>query len=174
MAMVHIYCGNGVGKTTAAVGLSVRFAGSGGKVLFCQFMKSGTSSELNALSEIPSVTLFPCYKLKKFSFDMSETEKEQARREYTKDFIRIGETLADNIECELVVFDELLSCIETGFLDIEAVIDFLKYRRENLEVVMTGRNPDKRLCEIADYISEIKCVKHPFEQNVSARIGIEF
>lgn len=172
--MVHIYCGDGAGKTTAAVGLAIRFAGSGGKVLFCQFMKSGTSSELNVLSGMENIKIFPCYKLDNFSFNMSESEKEKARAEYTKDFAQITEYLTNNKDIGLVVFDELASCVNTGFLNVDTVIDFLNDRHEGPEAAITGRDPDKRLCEIADYISEIRCVKHPFERNVPARTGIEF
>ena len=77
--LIHIYCGDGKGKTTAAVGLAVRAAGHGKRVLFLQFMKDGTSGELRVLADIPGITVFPGEKGVKFAWSMSEQEKEDAR-----------------------------------------------------------------------------------------------
>ncbi len=171
--MLHIYCGDGKGKTTAAVGLAARFAGAGGKVLFCQFMKSGNSSELDVLSSIANIVVFPCFRIRKFVYEMNDFEKENAHKEYTADFGKIKQFLADDKTFGMVVFDEIISCVNTGLIDINSLCDFLRENQE-IEIVLTGREPDKRLCDAADYISEIRCKKHPYDKNIPARKGIEF
>lgn len=171
--MLHIYCGGGKGKTTAAVGLAVRFAGAGGKVLFCQFMKSGNSSELGVLNSIPDIVVFPCFRIRKFVYEMNDFEKENARAEYTANFEKIKQFLTEDNTFKMVVFDEIISCVNTGLLDINSLCEFLQKNR-GIEIVLTGRDPDKRLCEAADYISEIQCKKHPYDKNIPARKGIEF
>lgn len=171
--MLHIYCGDGKGKTTAAAGLAVRFAGAGGKVLFCQFMKSGNSSELGVLNSIPDIVVFPCFGIRKFVYEMSGFEKENLHKEYTADFEKIKQLLAEDNTFKMVVLDEIISCVNTGLLDINSLCEFLQKNKE-IEIILTGRDPDKRLCEAADYISEIHCKKHPYDKNIKARKGIEF
>ncbi len=147
--MLHIYCGDGKGKTTAAVGLAARFAGAGGKVLFCQFMKSGNSSELGVLSSIPDIVVFPCFRIKKFVYEMNDFEKENAHREYTADFGKIKQFLSDDKTIGMVVLDEIISCVNTGLLDINSLCEFLQMT-QGIEIVLTGRDPDKRICDAAD------------------------
>ena len=174
MGLVHVYCGDGKGKTTTAVGLTIRFAGRGGKVLFCQFMKSGNSGELDILKKIPEIDVFNIYKISKFSFQMTDEEKSEAGHMFQKDFNNITKLLYDNSDYGMVVFDEIMSCISTGFIPLETVLDFIRNKPEQLEVVMTGRDPDQKIIELADYVSEIQCKKHPYQQNIKARIGIEY
>lgn len=173
MGLVHIYCGDGKGKTSAAVGLAVRFAGSGGKVLFYQFMKPESSGERRMLQQLSDITVLSGYQVSKFSFQMNESEKAEAAVGYQKQFSEIIQ-MVQNEAYGLLVLDEIMSCISCGFLDIEAVLHFLECRPQSLEVVMTGRNPDARLIACADYVSEIQKVKHPFDAGITARSGIEF
>ena len=171
--MIHIYCGDGKGKTTAAVGLAVRCAGAGGTVLFYQFMKPETSSERIALQQVSGITVLSGYAIHKFSFQMQLAEKEAAAKEYRKQL----SILLGMVECgtyTMLVLDEVIACISAGFLTVEIVIDFLKKLPNTLEVVMTGRNPDADLLKQADYISEIQNRRHPFEKQIAARKGIEF
>lgn len=171
--MIHIYCGDGKGKTTAAVGLAVRCAGAGGTVLFYQFMKPETSSERIALQQVSGITVLSGYSIHKFSFQMQLAEKETAAKGYRKQL----STLLDIIKYSsytMLVLDEIIACISAGFLTVEIVLDFLKKLPDTLEVVMTGRNPNADLLEQADYISEIQNRRHPFEKQITARKGIEF
>ncbi len=173
MGLVHIYCGDGKGKTTSAVGLAVRCAGSGNRVLFYQFMKPGTSGERNVLEQIPEVTVLSGYTISKFSFAMTDEEKAEAAVGYQKQFDDIVQ-LMERDEYQMIVLDEIMSCINCGFLPLETVLDWLRNRPDGLEVVMTGRDPDPLLVECADYVSEIRKQKHPFDHGVGARKGIEF
>ena len=171
--LVHIYCGDGKGKTSAAVGLAVRFASTGKSVLFYQFMKPETSGERQMLQLLPNITVLSGYQITKFSFQMNETEKAQAAAGYQRQFEEIVQMVQGG-QYGLLVLDEILSCISCGFLKLETVIDFLQHSPTELEVVLTGRDPDERLIACADYVSEIKKIKHPFDQGIPARKGIEF
>lgn len=172
--MIQIYCGDGKGKTSAAVGAAVRFAGSGGKVLFYQFMKDQTSGERKILEMIPQITVVRGYRMPKFSFRMNEEEKAEAGRRFREEFEKISEMIRNDSGYGMIIFDEIISCINAGFLDIEKVMEFLREYSENNEIILTGRNPSEEITEIADYISEIKKVKHPFDNGITARKGIEY
>lgn len=169
--MIHVYCEDGKGKTTAAIGLSLRMVGSGKKVLVAQFFKNGNSSEIKALSTFSNVTIMSQKEnFGRFS-KMSEEDKVRAKEYYPK-YIEEVENASD--EVDLLVLDELTSVINHGLIDLENVLEFLKDKRDELEIVITGRNPDGKLLEIADYVTEMKKVKHPYDKGVKARRGIEF
>ncbi len=170
---IHIYTGDGKGKTSAAVGLAVRYAGQGGKVLFAQFLKDGSSGEIEALRKIPGITVFPCTKKFGFSFLMSEEEKREAIACYTAYLQEIlGKAVFEGYG--LLILDEAIAAYNLQFFHTQSLLDFLESRPEALEVVLTGRNPADELVELADYVSEIQKVKHPFDAGLPARKGIEW
>lgn len=171
--LLHLYCGDGKGKTTTAVGLSIRFAGAGKRVLLYQFMKNNTSSERNILEQIPLITCEKGKEQVKFSFQMSEEEKKQELQENNKKLIEMFQKAKEQ-EYDLLFLDETLYTIDAGLLSEELLIEELKKKPTKLEVVLTGRNPSEQLIELADYVSEIKKVKHPFEQGISSRKGVEY
>ncbi len=168
--LVHIYCGDGKGKTTAAMGLALRCAGHDEKVVVAQFLKDGTSGECRLLDALPNVQVLSCNPYGKFSFQMSQQEKTETR-------IAIGQVFASAVqaaqEARLLVLDEAMSAMTCGFLDTDVVVDFLRHRPAGLEVVLTGRNPPQAVTALADYISEIQKVRHPFDSGLAARDGIE-
>ena len=170
--LFHIYCGDGKGKTTAAVGLAVRAAGSGMKVLFAQFMKDGKSSELNTLAKIENIDLFHAPCTDRFIRAMSEDERTNFRIKVNEAFSELCARMNSGLY-DLVVIDECCSAITTGMLDIKNVTDAFRNRRQDVELIITGRNPDKALIDMADYVSEICKRKHPFDQGIRAREGIE-
>jgi len=173
LGLVHIYCGDGKGKTTCSVGLTVRASGYGLHVLFMQFLKSGDSSELNVLRTLPGVEVVTGKPIKKFSFQMTEEEKQETRDASAAE-IKEAERLVNADHYDLVVFDECLGAIEARLMDEQVIIDFLNNRPDQLEVVLTGRNPSEKLMDIADYVSRIDKVKHPYDKGVPAREGIEY
>ena len=170
--MVHIYTGDGKGKTTAAVGLSVRFAGTGQKVVFTQFLKDNTSGELKILGNMEGMTLVLADEAFGFYYLMTEEEKVRAAKVYDQ-LLRRAVKAAEEQKAGMLVLDELLVAYQYEFIDRKWFLEFLKNRTENLEVVMTGRDPAPELLEEADYISEIKKVRHPYDKGVPARDGIE-
>lgn len=169
--MVHIYCGDGKGKTTCAMGLAVRSAGHGRKVVVAQFLKGSNSGERAVLESLPTVNCLPVPETIKFIFAMDEQEKAEALAQMTAAFTQAVEASRDS---DLLVLDELCGAITTGMVPLEKVLAFLDSRPEQLEVVITGRDPAPELQERADYITEMRKIKHPFDQGVNAREGIEW
>lgn len=169
--MLHIYCGDGKGKTTCAMGLAVRAAGHGRKVVVAQFLKGNNSGERAVLESLPTVNCLPVPETIKFIFAMDEQEKAQARAQMTAAFAQAVEAARDS---GLLVLDELCGAITTGMVPLEDVLAFLDSCPEQLEVVITGRDPAPELQERADYITEMRKVKHPFDKGVNAREGIEW
>lgn len=174
--LIHLYYGDGKGKTTAAVGLCVRAAGGGERVLFVQFMKDGASGEVGVFKNLPKVRTLHAKAPKGFYSRMSEEEKALFAKEQEKLFQRTLKEV-DRMKEEgggLVVLDEITYAYAWNLIDREKLERLLVYKPENIELVLTGRNPDRVLLNAADYITEMKCEKHPFEKGIAARKGIEF
>ncbi len=170
--LIHIYEGDGKGKTSAGVGLSVRCAGSGQKVLYTQFLKDDKSSELKVLEQIEGIHVVRCEKTFGFIFTLTEEKKKEARDFYTRHFRKISKMAVEE-GCRLLVMDEMIATYNLNMVERQEILDFLKNKPVELEVVMTGRDPAEELVELADYISCVTKVKHPFDKGVPARIGIE-
>ena len=170
--LVHIYCGDGKGKTTAAIGQCVRSAGFGYRVLICRFMKDSRSSELTALAGIPGITIMPTPENVKFSFRMTEDEKEAAREEARRRLQQAAAKAAKEA-FDVLLLDEAIYAVNAGLLPEEELIAVLRGRPGKLEVLLTGRDPSEQLMAEADYISEIRKIKHPFDRGQRARDGIE-
>ena len=173
--MIHIYCGSGKGKTTAATGLSVRAAGSGKKVLFVQFFKDGSSSEMGELDKLENIDCMYYPVNLGFFKNMSEKTKNQAKQEYQALFERAINRFVEE-EMQVLVLDEIMSVYNYDFIDRERLIDFLRDKKDNadIEVILTGRQPASELLDLAEYVSEIKKIKHPYDSGITARKGIEY
>ena len=170
---VHIYCGEGKGKTTAAVGLAVRAAGCKKKVLITRFLKTDHSGEVAALGLIPGISVTPCEKSFGFFFRMTEEQKKEAAVYYTELLDRTLKKAASGAY-DMLVLDEIMAVMNFGLVREGTVRAFIAGRPSGLEVVMTGREPSGELIALADYVSEIRKIKHPYDQGISAREGIEY
>lgn len=170
--LIHIYCGDGKGKTTAAVGLAVRCVGRGNKVLLVQFLKSRDSGELYSLAKLPDIEVMRGKESKKFTFQMNEEEKHALLIEHNKMFEQVLAKIK-NGGYSLLILDEVIGALNAKVFEMPKLIEFLRHKPENLEVVLTGRNPAPELVEIADYVSEMRKVKHPMDNGIMAREGIE-
>ncbi len=170
---VHIYCGDGKGKTSAAVGLAVRAAGRGKKVLVVRFLKTDDSGEVQVLEHIPGITVVPCDRTFGFVFRMTNEQKQEASVYFTKRFRSARETVLQEAY-DVLILDEIMASCNYGMVPESEVVEFLQSRPEQLEVVMTGRDPSEALLELADYVSEICMRKHPFTRGIPAREGIEY
>lgn len=172
--LVHIYTGDGKGKTSAALGLGVRACGRGLKVLMVQFLKGAPTGEMVSLKALePDFVLYRGTETKKFTWEMNAEEKAQTVLEQRSIFEYAVNTVAGG-QWNLLILDEALGAISSGMLDKEAIMEFIKDKPENLELVLTGRGATPELMELADYVSEIKAVKHPAKKGIMARKGIEF
>lgn len=171
--LVHIYYGDGKGKTTAAIGLGVRACGANKRCLFVQFLKSDNSSERLALTSLPNFDMLEIPKNIPFVWNMTDGEKEQYKLLYSELFsTAISKVQSDRYS--LLILDEIFAAISCDFVSTETLLNFLKVKPKSLEVVLTGHNPSPEIFAFADYISEIKKVRHPFDKGVSGRLGIEY
>ncbi|HBR16613.1 MAG TPA: cob(I)yrinic acid a,c-diamide adenosyltransferase [Deltaproteobacteria bacterium] len=172
--LIHIYTGEGKGKTTAAIGLAVRAAGQGLKILFAQFFKvdNASSGEKEIFKEIPEVELIRS-NVRHPIFTKEKTEKETLKKSIIETFEIVKQRIASG-NISLLVLDEINSVISGGWLDVNDIIDFLKNKPEGLEVVLTGRDASVELAKMADYVTEMLKIKHPFDAGVKARKGIEY
>ena len=170
--LIHIYCGDGKGKTTTGMGLCARAAGYGLRVLIYQFMKDNSTSERRLLSLSDNVTIVDGLAEEKFSFQMTPEEKEERRAYYAGQLKAVTRKACEE-HYDVLFLDEVIYTIRAGLLDETLVLDFLMKKPARLEVILTGQEPSQALIEAADYVSEIRKVKHPFDRGIPARKGIE-
>ena len=171
--MIHVYYGDGKGKTTAAVGLAVRAAGSNMKVMFVQFLKTEFSGERHILSNLENVSLTVCPDELKFTFEMSDAERQQASALFRGIFERSAATALSE-RYDMIVLDEVFDIMNEGMLSEADVFEFITNAPVSIEIVMTGHDPAQRFTDAADYVTEMKKIKHPFDKGLNGRIGIEF
>ncbi len=167
--MLHIYCGDGKGKTTASLGLALRMSGAGMKVAFVQFMKGGDTAELNSLKLIGNIDVMRCDRDYGFLSTLSESDK----RELTD----CHNALLDRAFSggyEGIILDELKISYRCGLLDTGKAERLIIGGAKTAEIAITGRDPAQVFIDAADYISEIKCVRHPYKKGITARKGIEY
>ncbi|MDO5718963.1 MAG: cob(I)yrinic acid a,c-diamide adenosyltransferase [Tissierellia bacterium] len=168
-AYVQIYTGNGKGKTTAALGISLRSVCAGRRVFFGQFIKGMDYSELKAPDFLPG------FELKQFGRDCF------IRNNPTKEDIAMAKNGFEEIkskimseEYDLVVMDELNIAIFFELIEVEEVLELIDKKPEKVELIITGRYAPKELIEAADLVTEMKEIKHYYTAGVPARIGIEY
>lgn len=170
--LIHLYTGDGKGKTTAALGLALRFSGHGKKVVLVQLSKGSRTGELKSLARIPEVTVLRNSRDYGFWRTMTDAQKAACRAENDEN-VKIAVAAAKCGSCELLILDEITSAYENGAVDPALVEALISEKPEALELALTGRNAPAFMLEAADYISEIKCVRHPYEKGVPAREGAE-
>jgi cob(I)alamin adenosyltransferase len=166
---VHVYTGDGKGKTTAALGLALRAVGAGLKVYIAQFIKRGDYSEINALKRLsPDVTLeqFGCGR---FTRGKARDEDIAAAR---KGLARIKETVSSGTY-DVVILDEANVAVTHGLITMHELVEVIDLKPGHMELIITGRNAPAGIVEKADLVSEVKAIKHYFKKGVKARIGIE-
>ena len=171
MGRLHVYYGDGKGKTSAAVGLCIRAAGHGLRVGIAQFLKPGTSGELTVLRKLDNVTVFPHLPNVKFVNAMTAEER-IACTAFCAGLMREIETVAPQLD--VLLLDEAGSAAETGMLDMAALTAWLNARPAGLEVIVTAHNPPAALIDMADYVTELRCERHPYQTGAAPKKGIEW
>lgn len=179
VGLVHVYTGKGKGKTTAAFGLALRALGEGLRVLMIQFLKgkvplTGEAALTKIMTRGGSARIIrfvneehPMF-LPKKGFD-----EEKLREQIRKDFSLTREMVMKG-DYDLVILDEINNVMKNGWLDVAEVKDLIKRRPKNVELVLTGRDAPKEIIEMADYVTEMREIKHPSQKGIKARRGIEF
>jgi cob(I)alamin adenosyltransferase len=166
---VHIYTGDGKGKTTASLGLALRAYGAGLKVFIGQFVKGMDYSELYALEKFSDRITVKQFGRANFIHSRPDREDMEAAARGWKESVHA----ATGGEYDLVILDELNIAIYFGLISTEEVIDLIRKKYEGTELVITGRKMPEKLAEYADLITEMKEVKHYYNDGVEARAGIE-
>ena len=166
---IHIYTGNGKGKTTSAIGLAVRAIGAGNRVFLGQFLKSGKYSEINALKQFPKQIQVEHYGLGKFvKGNPSQEDKKAGLAGYEK--IR---QILETGDHDLVIIDEGNVAVKYGLITEQDLLDLFNRKPDHVEIVVTGRGATQAVIDRADLVVEMKEIKHYYKQGVKARVGIE-
>jgi len=172
--MVHVYIGDGKGKTTASLGLALRALGWGKRVYIAQFLKDPKTpcGEIKALDKIKIKTdrfknqIHPIF-LKKGAFDRVKT------KESVDEALKRIEKILRDKKHDVVVLDEILNILALRLCSQAQLVKIIK-KAKNIEIILTGRNAPAGIIKLADYVSFIKKVKHPFDKKILARKGIEY
>jgi cob(I)alamin adenosyltransferase len=170
-----VFTGNGKGKTTAAVGLTVRAAGNRLRVFFLQFIKGQwKTGERDILRSLPGVDL----EVTGRGFTIEGLRNPKIPLEDHAAAAAHGWSVARQIvhegDYDMVVLDEILGAVHAGLVPLDELIELVQTRPPLLHLVLTGRNAPPALVEVADLVSEIQPIKHPFERGIKAQRGIEF
>jgi len=175
--LVQIYTGDGKGKTTAAFGLALRAAGQGNKVLIYQFLKP-PSLDIGERFALQLGAVRIRTEAIDMSWDMSKSlEDEKAVAEMQAAIREALERIAQTAEkrfYDVLILDEIVFCLSKGLAKLEDIKNIIDRRDPVVEIVMTGRGATKELIAMADLVTEMKNIKHPFDKGLSARRGIEF
>lgn len=170
---MHVYHGDGKGKTTAAMGLALRALGAGARVAIVQFLKAGTSGEVVMLDDMPCAFVLADPACAKFAWEMTDAERERVRALHDQ-LLSEALRLIDEDYADMLVLDEVLDALSSGLVDAALVERALAVGARDAEVVLTGHALTPEIREAADYLTEMRCEKHPFNQGVPARKGIEY
>jgi len=166
---VQVYTGNGKGKTTACLGLSVRAAGAGLKVLIVQFLKMGLYSEVKALQKFSDLITIEQYGLGRFVMGKPSPEDIKASHDGLE---RIKAAVSSG-EYDIVIIEEGNVAVSCGLFPVEELIDLIDTKPEDVEIIITGRDADPKIIEKADLVTEMREIKHYYQNGVMARVGIE-
>jgi len=170
--LILLYTGDGKGKTTAALGQVLRAAGHGFKVAVIQFIKNlGNTGEIKAAKKIfaDHLEIYPMGT----GFTWDAKDREELQRAAGKGW-ELAKEKIDSGRYSMVILDELTYALNYGLLDQEEVIDFLAHKPEKLHIIITGRDASEKLIDLADLVTEMKEIKHPYKQGVKAAKGIEY
>ena len=173
--LIIVHTGEGKGKTTAALGLALRAWGGGLRVLILQFIKGGQKyGELQAIEALrkarPTMEVRHCGR--------GVTRRDEAHKEEhiaaAREALSVAEEAIVSGEWDLVILDEINYAVKFGLIETEDVLKLLQKKPDSLHLVLTGRDAQPEIVEAADLVTEMKLIKHPFQQGIQAQLGIEF
>ena len=170
---VQVYTGDGKGKTTAALGLGLRAAGCGFKVIMFQFLKGAYSGELDSTPLLDGrFTIIRLGETKKFFGALNEQEKKELK-EILQEELKQVEAILISEDCDILILDEIMAALHGELITVEQVCELIDARPGGMELVLTGRKAPQAIVDKADLVTEMRCVKHYMENGVPARNGIE-
>lgn len=172
--LVQVYTGCGKGKTTAAIGQALRSVGCGLKVYMVQFLKTDYTGELESAKRFyPEFQIFRFEKEKGFFWTLSPEEKLQLKQE-VNEALEFCKRASKSQECDVLIMDEIMAALTNGLIEIEELVELIKNKNPNAELILTGRDAPPEIVEIADLVTEMREVKHYFKKGIPARLGIEY
>ncbi|MCD6445200.1 cob(I)yrinic acid a,c-diamide adenosyltransferase [Candidatus Bathyarchaeota archaeon] len=169
--LVQVYTGNGKGKTSAAFGLALRAIGRGLKVYVIQFIKGGFDyGELYIVDKLPNL------KLKAFGRGkfITETKLPEEDVKLAEEALTLAEKVVKSGKYDVVILDEVNVALNLGLISLKKVLELIKIKPHHVELVLTGRYAPDEIINVADLVTEMREVKHPFSKGVQARKGIEY
>lgn len=170
LGLIHVYTGTGKGKTTAALGLALRAMGHGIRVLIVQFMKTpGFYNECKAAERLDDIDIVSTAR----SCLIYEEEAQPEDYEAAKEALRIAEEGMQSGDYGLVIMDEINVAVKWDLVGAQEVMEAVRSRGEGVEVVLTGRYAPREFLEMADYVTEMDCIRHPYEKGTVSRSGID-
>ena len=173
--LILVNTGDGKGKTTAALGVALRSAGCGRRVLILQFIKSGANyGELAGIALLPTVEIRSMGKGFIFHKQDESEEKMKEHQQAAKEAWTMVETEVKSGQWDLIILDEINYAIHYGLVDVETVVNLLKTKPENLDMILTGRNARPEIIELAHTVTDMKVIKPAYQQGIKAKRGIEF
>jgi len=167
---IHVYTGSGKGKTTAALGLGLRAAGAGFNVYMIQFMKGRRYSELDAVENLKNFTIVQ-YGRDEF---VSKEDPEQIDIDLALKGFEHAQEIVKKGKYDMVILDEINVAVDYNLIKLEGVLKLINEKPEKLELILTGRYAHPEIMKIADLVTEMLEIKHPYQQGVMARKGIDF
>ncbi len=169
--LVQVYTGDGKGKTSAAFGLALRAAGRGLKVYIIQFIKGGFDyGELYVVDKVQGITL-KAFGRGKFVL-AKPPEKEDVK--LAQEALQLAEKVLEDAEYDVVILDEINVALSLQLIELDRVLQLIKSKPKHVELVLTGRGAPKEIIQLADLVTEMKEIKHPYVRGVPARKGIEY
>ena len=177
LGLVQIFYGNGKGKTTSALGTALRACGNGYKVHLIQFMKNGTGDvEIDFPGEIKALEKFQNFSYKRFGSGTWIIGKPKPHHiEKVNKALNYLKHSFQNKNYDIIIADEILYAIQLDLLKEQQIIELIKSKPKNKELILTGSHiPYPKIFELADLVTEIKKIKHPFDKGVLARKGLEY
>lgn len=168
---VQVYTGDGKGKTTAALGLAMRACGHGARVVIIQFMKGWEFyGELEAVKLLPQVTIIQTGR-PDYVYRGQETEEDYAE---ARRGLRAALDLIEKNGCDMLILDEVNVALAFGLIPLDELVSLIKKRPECMELVLTGRGAHERVLELADLITEMREIKHPYQEGICSRKAVEY
>jgi len=167
---IHVYTGPGKGKTTSALGLGLRAAGAGYKVYMIQFMKGRKYSEIESLKHLPNFTIVQ-YGRDEF---VSKEKPEQIDIDLAKDGFEHAKKIVNDGKYDMLILDEINVAVDYNLIPVEKVLKFVREKPEKIELILTGRYAHPEIIKIADLVTEMLEIKHPYQYGVTARKGIDY
>jgi cob(I)alamin adenosyltransferase len=167
---IHIYTGNGKGKTSAALGLALRAAGNGMKTFIGQFMKGSEYGELKILENIKEI------EVEQFGWEkcIRKEDVQPFHKEKTREGLQKCFEKAAGKEFDIIILDEILVSLWFGLVEEMDVIDFIDKHPRDKELVLTGRYATEKIMDTADLVTEMRCIKHYYDKGIVSRKGIEY